>query len=70
MQTYAAINVKMTAANMRGSLFMAFLPPCRKEGRFKRRLLSEILPSQGLEEMWGDSDEYDGGERKWDNSPG
>ena len=55
MQTYAAINVKMTAANMRGALFMAFLPPPRrKEGRIKRRLLSEILPSQGLEEMWGD----------------
>lgn len=32
MQTYAAINVKITPANMRVSLFMAFPSPCREEG--------------------------------------
>lgn len=32
MQTYAAMNVKITSANMRVSQFMAFPSPCREEG--------------------------------------
>lgn len=69
MQTYAAINVKMTAANMRGSLFMAIPSLCGEEGRIKCKLLSEILPSHGLEETWGIRLNMMGGGGKWDNSP-
>lgn len=57
MQTYAAINVKITSANMRVSLFTAFLSPCREEGGQVQTFYVKSL--KGTRGRAGEMDEAD-----------
>lgn len=57
MRTYAAINVKITSANMRVSLFMAFPSLCREEGsQVQTFYLKSLEGTRGREGKMNEAD--------------